>query len=60
MAQPDCMSPIALPRCRAGQVSATSSAPAVHSPPIPIPTSRRQNTSCASVCDVAVAPVKTE
>ena len=32
---PNCMSPIALPRCSAGQVSGTSTEPGDHSPPSP-------------------------
>ena len=46
MAQPACISPMALPRCSAGHVSATSTEPADHSPPSPMPTSARHSTSC--------------
>ena len=56
MAQPDCMRPIALPRCAAGQVSATRTEPADHSAPRPRPTRARQSASSATVRDVAVAP----
>ena len=35
------MMPIALPRCSAGHVSATSAAPVAHSPPMPRPSTRR-------------------
>ena len=60
IAQPDCIRPTALPRCLAGQVSATSTEPAAHSPPSPIPTSDLQSTSSGSDRAVAVNPVNTE
>jgi hypothetical protein len=45
MAHDDCMSPRALPRCCAGQVSAMSAAPVVHSPPMPSPRMNRNTAS---------------
>ena len=44
---------IALLRWRAGHVSLTSTAPDAHSPPMPMPSSARQNSSCSTLCDVA-------
>ena len=41
----DCMRPSALPRCSAGQVSAISAAPVVHSPPMPRPRMKRKMAS---------------
>ena len=41
-----------LRRC-AGHVSLTSTAPDAHSPPMPMPSSARQNSSCITLCDVA-------
>ena len=59
-AHADCIRPIALPRCCAGHVSATSTDPAAHSPPSPMPTTERQNTSSPTVREVAVNAVKAE
>ncbi len=47
IAQPDCISAMALARCFGGQLSATSTAPADHSPPSPNPTMDRQKMSVA-------------
>ena len=44
---------IALFRRCAGHVSLTSTAPDAHSPPMPMPRTARQNSSCITVCDVA-------
>ena len=60
MAHPPCISPMPLPRCSAGHVSATSTDPADHSPPSPIPTSARHSTSSATLPAVAVNAVKIE
>jgi hypothetical protein len=46
-AHPDCISAMALARWRAGQLSATRTAPADHSPPSPNPTIERQKTRLA-------------
>ena len=51
---------MAFPRCCAGHVSATSTDPAAHSPPSPIPTTARQNTSSPTVREVAVNAVNAE
>ena len=48
---------MALPRCSAGHVSATSTDPADHSAPKPNPTSARQKASSAKLWAVAVSPV---
>ena len=60
MAQPDCINPIALPRCSAGHVSATSTDPHDHSPPMPNPTATRHATSCQSAALVASPAVAAE
>ncbi len=44
---------MALLRSAAGQVSLTSTAPEAHSPPMPMPSTARQNSSCMTLCDVA-------
>ena len=44
---------IALLRRCAGHVSLTSTAPDAHSPPMPIPSTVRQNRSCNTLCEVA-------
>ena len=53
-AQPDCMKPVAFARCSGGQVSATNSAPADHSPPNPNPISARQNSNPPRLDESAV------
>ncbi|MGC4055775.1 MAG: hypothetical protein QM757_43725 [Paludibaculum sp.] len=53
-AQPDCMKLTAFARCSAGHDSATSVAPADHSPPRPNPTSARQKTRSTIPREVAV------
>src|ERR1051326_7681457 len=53
MAHPDCISPMALARFSGGQLSATSTAPADHSPPSPSPISARQNNSVTRPLEVA-------
>jgi hypothetical protein len=60
MAQPDCVIPIAFPRCSAGHVSATRTVPADHSAPSPNPTSERHNSNSANEWDVAIIAVKIE
>src|SRR6185369_5889957 len=60
MAQPDCIRLMALPRCSAGQVSATSTEPAAHSPPSPNPTRTRHKISCDTLIAVAFSAVKIE
>ena len=60
MAHPDCIRPIALPRCSGLQLSATRTLPADHSPPSPKPRSDRQRISCPIDLDVAVKAVNTE
>ena len=44
---------IALLRCAGGHVSLTSTAPDAHSPPMPMPSTPRHISSCATLCDVA-------
>jgi hypothetical protein len=44
---------IALFRRCAGHVSLTSTAPDAHSPPIPMPSTVRQNRSWSTLCEVA-------
>ena len=51
---------IALLRCSAGHVSLTSTAPDAHSPPMPMPSSARQSSSCNIVCDVAAPSEQNE
>jgi hypothetical protein len=53
IAHPDCTMLIALLRCAGGHVSLTSTAPDAHSPPMPMPSTERQNRSCSTLCDVA-------
>ena len=60
MAQVDCISPSALPRCSGRHVSAISAAPVVHSPPIPRPRMKRQMASCPIVRESPQAPLATE
>src|SRR4051812_9063035 len=60
IAHPDCIRLIALPRCSAGQVSATRTEPAAHSPPSPSPTRMRQRMSCHTLVALAFNAVKTE
>ena len=60
IAHPDCINPMALPRCSAGHVSATSTDPHDHSPPIPKPTNTRHIASCHSAVDVAKPAVASE
>ena len=54
------MSPIALPRCCAGQVSDTSSAPDAHSPPMPSPSSVRATASWVRFCARPDSPEQIE
>ena len=51
---------IALLRRWAGHVSLTSTAPDAHSPPMPMPSTARQKSSCITVCDVAAPSEQTE
>ena len=44
---------MALLRSAGGQVSLTSTAPDAHSPPMPMPSSARQKSSCRTDCEVA-------
>ena len=60
IAQPDCMSPAAFPRCSAGHDSATSTEPADQTPPIPVPTSVRHNEQRRHAGDGCGSPVKPE
>ena len=60
MAQQLCISPRALPRCRAGQVSETRAAPLAHSPPMPMPSSTRNTASIVTEVASPHAAVNTE
>ena len=60
MAQELCISPSALPRCSAGQVSEMSAAPLAHSPPIPKPRQTRNTASWRTDCAKPHAAVNTE
>ena len=51
---------IALLRSAAGHVSLTSTAPDAHSPPMPMPSTARQKSSCSTDCDVAAPSEHTE
>ena len=51
---------MALPRCSSGQVSDTSAAPLVHSPPMPSPSRKRQTASCQIAVVNPHANVKSE
>ena len=55
----DCIRPSALARCSAGQVSAMSAAPVVHSPPMPRPRTKRQIASSTIVWERPQAPLAT-
>src|SRR4029078_5348134 len=43
---------MALLRSEAGHVSLTSTAPDAHSPPMPMPSTARQSSSCSTLCEV--------
>jgi hypothetical protein len=51
---------MALLRCAGGHVSLISTAPEAHSPPMPMPRSARQISSCMTLCDVAAPSDATE